>query len=383
MRNATVAVLALLTAAAPGQQVRHWTVQEEARIGSVDDSIQALTRVGDVLLGQDGSIYIAQPADQTIRVFDGHGQHVRDIGRQGKGPGEFQQLHSIGFLGDTLYATDQALRRVSLFDNVGTFVRSFEFATPQIGSRMPEIYFPTVPAMLLPDRSALVRPSMVVAWLAAGKDRIPLFHLHADGESVDTIVQTVYEPMGVINIKGRRLGIGRVFASDPLYVFLADGSGVLTARRRVAGSTDRFDIAALSLAGDTVFRREFRYEPERVTDGLVKEAVSEIHDRLGRLPEPPGEAQILTALREGGLVPRWLPPVTEIASGLDGNIWIKRERTEREVTTWQVLDPKGTLIATLELGRNQSVSAVSGTSLLVTEQDSLGVPWVIKYRIVK
>lgn len=384
MVNTIVTLLAIVAGATPVQAER-WTVREELRIGSADDSAQALTRVGDVLIGRDGLIYIAQPADQTIRVFDDAGRLVRSIGRSGSGPGEFQMLQHIGFVRDTLYATDQALRRVSFFVPASGFVRTQALASPLIGTQPPEIYSPTVPSRLLPDGTSLVWPSIAVRWLAAGKNRIPMFRLSSDAMKLDTIAQAEFEvPNVVINFQGRGIGATKPFPDGPLYSFLVDGTGVLIVRRRVAAvRSATFHVGKVDLAGDTVFLREIQYQPVPVSEVLISEAVAQIHERLARRPPSPGPNDILTALRDGNHIPRTLPPVTEASSGSDGTIWLKRERTQAPRTVWQVLSPDGTLRATVELGRNQSVKAVSGNTLIVTELDSLDVPYVVRYRILK
>jgi len=45
----------------------------------------------------DGLIYIADRQLATIRVYDMEGNHVRDMGRRGEGPGEFGPITSLGF----------------------------------------------------------------------------------------------------------------------------------------------------------------------------------------------------------------------------------------------------------------------------------------------
>jgi hypothetical protein len=376
----------IASTALPAQQVERWNVREQLRIGAVDQPDQALTRVGDVLLGDDGLIYIAQPDDQTIRVFKSDGQLVRTIGRAGKGPGEFEMLFAIGFLGDTLYATDQALRRVSMFTSAGDLIRTYDLATPLIASAPRYSYSPTVPKTLLPDGTALVWPSVSVAWLAAGKDRIPLWRFHIDRLSLDTIAQAEYEvPNAIITHEGRRLGIAKPFPDAPLHSFLADGTGVLIVHRKVPPRQRpaTFHIAKVNLLGDTVFHRAIEYDPVRLPDPLIAEAVSAIHERLSRRSPAPSERDILAGLREGGHLPEALPPVTEAASGLDGTIWIKRERTPAQRTQWQIFDAAGAPIGSVELGRNQSVKLVAGATLVVTELDDLDVPYVTIYRIEK
>jgi hypothetical protein len=384
--TSALAVSLIACATLPAQQAARWTVKEQIRIGAVDGSAQALTRVGDVLLGEDGQIYIAQPDDQTIRVFSHDGQLIRTIGRAGKGPGEFERLFTVGFLGDTLYATDQGLRRVSLFTPTGDLIRTYDLATPLISSAPRYAYSPTVPKVLLSDGTALVSPSISVAWLAAGKDRIPMWRFHIDRFSLDTIAQAEYEvPNAIITHQGRRLGVPKPFPDAPMHSFLADGTGVLIVHRKTAPGrrTATFRIAKVDLSGDTVFQREIQYDPVRLPESLIAEAVADIHERLSRRPPAPSEREILAGLREGGHLPEVLPPVADAASGLDGTIWIKREQGPASQTLWQVFNAEGTPIASVELERKQSVKLVSGATLVVTELDDLDVPYVTVYRIQK
>ncbi len=45
----------------------------------------------------DGLIYIADRQLATLRVYDMEGNHIRDMGRRGEGPGEFGLLSGLGF----------------------------------------------------------------------------------------------------------------------------------------------------------------------------------------------------------------------------------------------------------------------------------------------
>jgi hypothetical protein len=120
-----------------------------------------------------------------------------------------------------------------------------------------------------------------------------------------------------------------------------------------------------------------------VTRALISDAVATIRDRPVRGRAQLEESEILRALRDGGHIPETLPPVTAVASGLDGSIWIRREKDESEFAIWEVLDGNGARRATLGLGRNQIVKVFAGDVLIVTDFDELDVPYVIRYRIEK
>src|SRR4051812_30775179 len=54
----------------------------------VDGTQHSLTAVADIEVSPEGRLFILQPDERTIRVFDPDGRERR-IGRQGSGPGEF------------------------------------------------------------------------------------------------------------------------------------------------------------------------------------------------------------------------------------------------------------------------------------------------------
>jgi len=52
---------------------------------------------GGILEGPDGNIYIYDEADAFIKVFSPKGQFIRNLAREGQGPGEIQRRDSVSF----------------------------------------------------------------------------------------------------------------------------------------------------------------------------------------------------------------------------------------------------------------------------------------------
>ncbi|MBL0179623.1 MAG: hypothetical protein IPP98_10935 [Gemmatimonadetes bacterium] len=76
----------------------------------------------------NGELAILDESSQTIRVFGADGKSLREIGRRGEGPGEFQFPMWLGECRpDTLFVIDPATARISLFDSQGQFVRQHPF----------------------------------------------------------------------------------------------------------------------------------------------------------------------------------------------------------------------------------------------------------------
>ena len=72
-----------------------WSVGElpEVRIGSVEGEEPYLfDRIRTAFLLSDGRIVVADAGSRQFRYFSAEGEHIRTVGRRGRGPGEFATL---------------------------------------------------------------------------------------------------------------------------------------------------------------------------------------------------------------------------------------------------------------------------------------------------
>jgi hypothetical protein len=76
-----------------------------------------------------GNYFVIDFANKQIFKFDKDGNLIKIIGNPGNGPGEFQAPLAIAIDGaENIYVADNELRRINVFDNEGTFLRSFILA---------------------------------------------------------------------------------------------------------------------------------------------------------------------------------------------------------------------------------------------------------------
>lgn len=111
----------------PGEE---WTVvaEPEVEIGVLDgEAPYQLYRVAGAVRLSDGRIVIANGGSNELRYFAPDGRHVRSVGREGDGPGEFRFIGRILRLpGDSVLVSNLMPPRHSLFDEQGTFVRTVD-----------------------------------------------------------------------------------------------------------------------------------------------------------------------------------------------------------------------------------------------------------------
>lgn len=87
-------------------------------IYSVGNEDQVLfSRLTNIAVDKSGKLFAAEGmrGRTEIHVFDQHGVYIKNIGRDGSGPGEFRSIIDLTVVDDNLYVLDFNLRRVQSF----------------------------------------------------------------------------------------------------------------------------------------------------------------------------------------------------------------------------------------------------------------------------
>jgi len=89
-----------------------------------------ISEIRQIVVDDQGNIYILDRKASDIKVFDGSGKFVRTIGRKGQGPGELSSPTSISInRKKNELCVIQVTRRISFFSLDGTFLRNLSTAT--------------------------------------------------------------------------------------------------------------------------------------------------------------------------------------------------------------------------------------------------------------
>ena len=372
MRTSTIAACSLMLSAC-GSDVTEsdgtpfLAVHEEIRIGSIDDRDYALTYVGKIEVGPDGTMYVQQPMQQTIKVYDSAGTYIRHIGRMGGGPGEFMSMFFMGWVGDTLWVYDGASSRISRFDRAGEFINSLRYPGPG-------------QALLLADGSLLLSPQV------KRPSTKPLLRFQPGNGQTDTIATVVPPPQAMRVTDGpvSYTTAWHPFNDESLWGVSPDGSFIIIVDRMVGTDLDsaRFSVTRLSGLADTIWRREYHYRSHPITDEVITAVVGPAVEQQNVQRSTRGRPQVsLDAVRAALYRPEALPPVTDLILGNDHSIWLRREDTGAPMLAWNVLDTDGSLFGVLELPRTTQVRRATLDRLWVVEHDEFDVPYVVRYRI--
>jgi hypothetical protein len=357
------------------QQTR-WTAQLRTRIGEVDGPA-ALTEVFDLEIGTNGEIYVGQPRTWNVLVFSSQGQPLRTIGRRGQGPGEFQTVGRLGWIGDTLWVLN--FRNVNLFRPDGSFVRRVAPATlPNLGEGVRML----LPGPILSDGSILLIPESDPAAVARGDVRMePVVRSTQAGELIDTMaVVSVMGRTVYLNIQRRAAREAHPVADAPLWLNTADGQGLVLVERSVHGRSParEFRVMRINLAGDTIVSSTFRYQPVAITAEWRNQLFSRLTSRHAR-SDPP--AAVERELREQITLPAVHAPVTQLVPGRDGTIWLRREDAAGTMVDWWVLDAGAALLGMVQLPAGLRVLRADQQTVWGVLKDELDVTRIHVYTL--
>ena len=372
------ALSALLISAlglSPGSvlQEPRWTATPAARAGA-QDGPGALTEVFDMEIGPNGELLAGQPSAGTIAVFAADGRYLRSFGRRGQGPGEFQVVGRMGWIGDTLWVVD--FGRLQLFNSSFHFARSITFPTlkPPAGvSRM-------IPGPILADGSVLGIPVIVDSGRLA-----PIVRLSKLGDIIDTLAHVlIRDGYTRIPVPGspRAGNVLQSWMEDPIWVSTPDGQSVAIVNRPIpsragAGS---FEIMRIGLDGDTVVHRVVEFVPLERTRAEADEWYASTARRLAAQLSVP-EAQAERAIRRVVQLPRYHLPVTRMVVGRDETIWLRREDTGGHTVDWQVFDRSGRVLGRLSLPSAFMAHRAQAGRVWGVEKDSLDISFLRVYEI--
>lgn len=346
-------------------------------VGDEAEHETALTPIADMSSPPRGDLYLVLPMDGTVRRFTADGDFVGDIGRPGDGPGEFRGPAHMGWVSDTLWVWDQALHRLTLFTPDGNLVRSV--ALPS--RRLPP-FGATVARVFVIGEDQLVAESSVPGKVRATGlvDARPLWRLSQEGEIIDTLALLDVSDNAFFRITlengSETLGSNPI-RDYPVFDVSPSGEAIVIVDRRVAlaAGPSTFRMTKIGREGDTIFSRQYGYNPTAVPDEHVDALVD------GAFVEPAYGPPPFTReeLRRAMWVPEFFPPVATVQLSSDGSIWVARETLQDSIRPWDVFDAMGKPLFRVRLARNVRPFVVYRNRIWARRRGVLDVPQAVEY----
>lgn len=358
----------------------------ELRIGELAGPDEyTFAEVGATASTSDGGVYVWDSTIRALRQYDTAGLFVRQIGRRGAGPGEYEAANGIVLLPNgLLLLSDPRNGRVNRYDTAGVTLGSWP-----------------MPSRLFTSRG-LTADTSGNLYLAASLDRpvgsaegvgstLGLLRLTPDGALLDSLWPPVpgerpahltASRSGIMVTSDIPYSAQTVWAFSPLGYF-------------VTGAPDRYTI--------TLHRTDRL--PIRIERDVAAVAVH---------PDEATEQRVRLTTQMLRVDPRWTwsgpdlpankPFFRGLTVGVDGRIWAMRSmpgerlalaeadgeppsRQSRPVARWRepvafdVFEPDGRYVGFLPLPPQQWPLYMNGDTVWGIEKDSLDVPYVTRWRL--
>jgi hypothetical protein len=313
----------------------------------------------------NGNILVANRGTRELRFYSPSGEHIRSVGRDGEGPGEFRNFFGAYRYGsDSLIVWDYRLFRWSVFDTAGEFARMAQ---------------PTRPVMNPRSLGPLDDGTLILAdtWIDPAEERRinhqKILHFQAGGGPGDSL-GSYRSSETFSSTEGPPVGMRRIFGAELVRASIGDGY--------LVGSGEDYEV--LDYGSDGRLRRRVRWQGE---DRTVSATDVDAYRERFRAAQAGGseiDQAFLRLLDEVPAADRF-PAYSAIIVDADRNVWLAvYPRPLREgPPLWTVLDERGRWLGEVALPEDLEVWEIGADYVLGVLDGYLGVEHVRKYRLIK
>lgn len=351
---------------------RAWTVRAEpvldlGGVGAPEarqfDGIAGALRTGD------GGLVVADWGSRELRFFDGAGELVRRVGREGGGPGEFRGIGGLVEDGDSLLVWDPRELRLTILGLDGNLksMRSLK----ELSAGPLRIYKPIGllrgGVVFFKNGSAAPPPGRNMAYW----DSTPNLWI-GPGGGIDTLAGYAGLDMYAGERGWRRLPFGR-------WTVAAVHGG-----RFYISDTGDYEIRVHGESGElrSLIRRDF--EPPALTEATLDGWLDRLFERAR---EAGASEEILDRERrflyEEMDYPERLPALKQLVTDDVGHLWVQRYGTSPMIGSkvWDAFDPSGRWLGPVEMPRSMEVLEIGEDHVLGMWRDELDVEHVVMYAL--
>jgi hypothetical protein len=364
---AAIGLAAFVVANANAQlNAPRWQITRELTIGGNAAGDAELDVVTGITVGPDGAVYVMQPTQSLFRVFESDGQFRGRLGQRGAGPGEFRNIGAYGWIGDTLWVTDLAQRRIVWFDAKGRHLRT----VPDPASAGPErvnVLAPLSNGRVLTQQGypdiGEITAKLAIQPASGGASRPVVEH---------RLVSEVLEIQ-------RGVYIRNTFADNPV-VSVCPGSArfdVVDSRAPAVDSASyrirRFSAEGTPLGPGVSGTIKPRLMPSGHVDS-VQRSYARGYIRTGVI----SESDYLDIVHRAIPQRRFHRVFDSAVCARNGDLWL---HLAGDRPLWVILDASNVFKASVELPPNSQLGYATGDRVWVIQRDELDVPSIVRYKL--
>ncbi len=346
---------------ANAQGLPRYTATQDLRI---DGDKANLVPIGSLVVDSRAQMFVGQRQDNKILVFDSLGRLVRTIGRKGSGPGEFEGLATLGFIGDTLWAWAEGTRRLTFFKADGRHRRSTNI-------RLITGSDTRVQPMIRGVRSD---GSVLSVGNLHSSRMMTEVHANAKGEVQHQLAVRPISSGGFSfsNYDGGKWELS-TDVNPPIIIGAQDGSRLAIATATLDGEEAGTGVVTmLTYSGDTLFKRRYPIAIKPIPRSVIDSTLTAI-EKVN-----PKYAAQLRAFPIGEVY----PPLEYMRISRDGALLLAFY-TDGPTRDFFLLKPNGEIEASLTLPREVIIRSFDNEHLWGFTRDADDLESIVRFRLQK
>lgn len=335
--------------------------------------------LGNVVVDSRGRVYIPDFQAKVVHVYNADGSYLNSIGRQGRGPGEFQMIWTLRVANDRMHVLDYIHQKISVFDlETQRHLWDLPLSLNQDAVQAPpwleetrrnNLFYKPINFYVRPDGQYLI------------------FFGDEDVRSAD-------------NVRGRTYEVSVYDPAEKKYLehdlFSFDWTGQMLVHKE----RDR-----ISILNDVPYKRSsrFSYSGSELIHGWTDEILLKKYDEDGgyqrtfyyphsKIPLEVDDVlawyqdiseRAERAIRNDTLPETW-PAFNAMKLDDGGRLWISTFTSDPHAYDWWVLDAAdGTLLARFDWPRKKEVEQVKNGKLYTRETEKeTGLEEIVRYDII-
>ncbi|MCC5908273.1 MAG: 6-bladed beta-propeller [Balneolaceae bacterium] len=347
--------------------------------GDTDDII--LGRIQQIAVDKQGRVFLSDRDKVEIHVFHSNGSYLQSIGRQGQGPGEFQNISRSTFMefhSGRLYVPDgdgRYLHRVHVFslDNL-SFSHTIDLraGNKEQFDKDLKYYYPRGGIYPLKDGNFLVPYTFIQSRKFYQRDSnfVKYYIQSESGKIKKGPILEQYDRIFLYHItEGNYLANSFPFLGKPLFVINGDGY-------MYAAWSEDFQIEAYQPDGKKLHSIRPPYQNQPLTQ-------SDLTERIQICDEYFADGICEQMVRNADNLPETWPALNDLLIDDENRLWVSTIVEDFDIYEWWVLEETGELVTRFEWPRDEPIEVIKNGYMYTRQtDDKTGLQQVVRYRIV-
>jgi len=354
----------------------HISFQKDGSFGSTKKVL--VGRIGGFTVDNFGRVYIADTQQNTIHVFKPNGHFIRNLGRNGKGPGEFQNIRDMKIQNDHLYILDNRLLKISVFD-----LHTFEYTTSYNisledrqnvpswwkNTRKKGLFYQPNYIYIRPDRSFL---------LLFSDDKVGSPN-HLKGRTYEA---SIFSPGQNKYIDTAHNLLSFRWTGQVLVHKVNNGMVVMFGVPYKPSSKFDFNNGTFVVGWSEEMLFKF-YNRNLAYQRAVYYPYSNVplhwQDVLAYYKKAP--RRVINVIKSDHLPKKW-PAFNSLKLDNKGRLWVSTIIKNLKVCRWMVLNQNGKLLARYIWPRDKSIEVIKNGFIYTKEKNKKGLTRIVRYQFV-